>query len=136
MKGGSHVIDVSFNYEKNRHKIMCLIGSTKFKNTFLEVTKYYMNLGYTVLGKLFYKDDTDSFSQEDKNDLISMYKKYIDLADEIVVINVDNYIGNDTLDLIDYTVHYRKKNICYLSKMLEKQQIKLSSIKAEKKDKK
>ncbi len=135
MKGGSHVVDVSFNYEKNRHKIVCLIGSTKFKNTFLEMIKYYMSLGYIVLSKLFY-EDTNSFSQEDKNDLIPMYKKYIDLADVIIVINVDNYIDNDTLDLIDYTIHCKEKNICYLSKMLEKQQIKLSSIKAEKKDKK
>lgn len=48
-----------------------------------------------------------------KEMLDDMYKRKIDMADEIFVINVGGYIGDSTRSEIDYAVKQGKK-VCFL----------------------
>lgn len=48
-------------------------------------------------------------------DLVRIHNAKIDMSDAIFVINVENYIGNNTLDEVEYA-HSKGKKVFYLSK--------------------
>lgn len=97
-------------------RIVCLCGSTRFTDAFREA-----NLRETLAGRIVLsigcdtRSDTDLFGhllpdeiQQLKTDLDELHKRKIDLADEILVLNVDGYIGNSTRSEIDYARTHSK----------------------------
>jgi hypothetical protein len=59
-------------------------------------------------------NQTIGYTDELKLALDELHKRKIDLADEILVIDIDNYIGNSTRSEIDYAMAHNKP-VRYLS---------------------
>ena len=104
-------------FEKKLPKIVCLCGSTKFKKQFIDSNYKETLAGNIVLtvGWFSHTDgDTWYPSDDEKRDLDELHKRKIDLADEILVIDTDGYIGESTRSEIDYAEKHGKR-IRYLS---------------------
>lgn len=101
-----------------RPTITVLCGSTRFKDTWYEQGKRLTRAGHIVLsvGDL----DTSSAAHDVnmpidsdlKAELDELHKRKIDLADEVLILNVGGYIGESTRSEIEYAlmvgkpVHY------------------------------
>ena len=96
-------------------KMICLCGSTKFVNTFNEVNRELTLLGYIVLsvGCHVHSDNELKVTEEEKIQLDELHKRKIDLSDAVLVLNVDNYIGDSTRSEITYATQ-AKKPVGYL----------------------
>lgn len=88
----------------NGFKVITLCGSTRFKEYFLEVQKKLTLEGNIVIsvGLFGHAGDEEALQYEVKAMLDRQHLAKIDLADEIFVINVDNYIGESTRKEIEY----------------------------------
>ena len=93
------------------YKIITLCGSTRFKNEFMEAQKRLTLEGNIVIsvGLFGHAGDNEVWEGMDEGTLTrtkemldDMYKRKIDLADEICVINVGGYIGDSTRSEIEY----------------------------------
>lgn len=81
-----------------RPTIVCLCGSTRFAATFREA-----NLRETLAGKIvltigceWHSDQALGLTDANKDRLDALHLAKIDLADEVLVLNVGGYIGNST----------------------------------------
>ena len=85
-------------------KVVCLCGSTRFKDQFMKAQFEETMKGSIVLsvGFFHHSDKTYVLSDAEKIGLDALHKRKIDLADEILVINVDGYIGDSTRSEIQY----------------------------------
>ena len=94
--------------------IICLCGSTRFKQTWIEQNVRFTQAGYIVLSVALWghheRKDPDI---ETKKKLDELHKRKIDLADSIYVLNVTDYIGESTRSEIEYAL-YHGKPIKYL----------------------
>ena len=83
--------------------VICLSGSTKFKETFLQIKDLCMDLGALVLTPEVYKHtDNLTFTTYQIEVLNEIHKLKIGLSDYLIVINIDNYIGETTEDEIEF----------------------------------
>lgn len=83
--------------------IVCLCGSTKFKDAFIENATFHTMAGRIVLTVTsFGHTDGTVHTPNEKADLDELHKRKIDLADEVVVLNVGGYIGESTKSEIAY----------------------------------
>lgn len=93
-----------------RPKIVCLCGSTRFSKEYQEA-----NLRETLAGNIvltigcdmkgdahLFADKTDEELQKIKSDLDMLHREKIYLADEVLVLNVDGYVGESTEREIRY----------------------------------
>lgn len=91
-------------------KVITLCGSTKFKEEFIDVNKWLSLQGNLVISVgLFGQADHELISPEEKVLLDEVHMAKIDLADEIFVINVGEYVGNSTKREIEYAKSKGKK---------------------------
>lgn len=95
----------------NGFKVITLCGSTRFKEQFLEVQKKLTLEGNIVIsvGLFGHAGDVEALKYETKAMLDRQHLAKIDLADEIFVINVGNYIGDSTRNEIKYAKAKGKK---------------------------
>jgi hypothetical protein len=88
--------------------IVCLCGSTKFKHEFELARREETHAGKIVLtvGSYPHADHATSpenfLGQELKTSLDELHKRKIDLADEVLVIDVDGYVGLSTRGEIEH----------------------------------
>lgn len=101
-----------------KYKVITLCGSTKFKDEFMKAQKYLTLKGNIVIsvGLFGHKGDSEVWENMDEGTLTKtkemlddMHKRKIDMADEIFVINVNNYIGDSTNSEIEYAIKTGKK---------------------------
>jgi len=99
----------------NKPKIVCLCGSTKFKNAFDEANYQKTMAGWIVLSVGFFMHATNNrhgehigATPEQKIALDELHLCKIDLADEIFVLNVGGYIGSSTRKEIEYAKSLNK----------------------------
>ena len=94
-----------------KYKVVTLCGSTRFKDEFYKVQKELTLKGYIVIsvGLYGHSGDTEVWENMDEGTLTKtkemlddMHKRKIDMADEIYVINVGDYIGDSTKSEIAY----------------------------------
>lgn len=77
--------------------VVCLIGSTKFKKEYEALQLALGKKGYVVLGVGCYQHTDNITLTEDEKELFDMvHMEKIRLADEVVLISVDGYIGEST----------------------------------------
>jgi len=95
--------------------IVCLCGSTRFKEAFDEATYQETMGGKIVLSVGFFMHASGNLHGQDvgatpeqKIALDELHKRKIDLADEVFVLNVDRYIGESTRSEIDYAAKVGK----------------------------
>lgn len=83
------------------YKVITLCGSTRFQDAFLKAQEKLTLEGNIVIsvGSFALPKGTP---EETKRMLDDMHKRKIDLADEILVINVGGYIGPSTGSEIEY----------------------------------
>lgn len=98
-----------------RPTIVVLCGSTRFGEAFRAA-----NLAETVAGRIVLsigcdtKSDTELAEAGDvdftalKTELDDLHKRKIDLADEVLVLNVGGYVGESTRSEVEYAAQRRK----------------------------
>ena len=94
-------------------KIICLCGSTRFTAQMLVKQWELTKQGCIVLTWCALPDSyANTFHIGDKEgvkELIDeVHKRKIDLADEILVININDYIGDSTKSEIKYAIEHNK----------------------------
>jgi len=89
--------------------IICLCGSTRFKSAFDDANYYETMAGKIVLSVGFFMHATDNRHGENigctpdqKIALDELHKRKIDLADEVLILNVGGYIGDSTRSELEY----------------------------------
>lgn len=113
--------------------VVCLCGSTRFTEAFRAA-----NLRETLNGKIVLtvgcdtKSDLEAFSNLSSDDfarlkarLDELHKRKIDLASEILVLNVGGYIGESTLSEIQYA-ELHGKPVRYLEPPAESHELRRS----------
>lgn len=103
--------------DNQKPTIVCLCGSTRFGEEFRNA-----NLRETLSGKIVLsigcnmKSDTEIFGHLPKDELVrikqrldELHKRKIDLADEVLILNVGGYIGESTLSELKYAIANNKK---------------------------
>jgi hypothetical protein len=95
--------------QASRPVIVCLCGSTKFKTAFDAA-----NLAETLAGRIvlsvgcFMHHDQVTITDEQKIGLDDLHKRKIDLADEVLILNVGGYIGSSTNSELEYAKAHGK----------------------------
>jgi hypothetical protein len=100
--------------KKSSPTIVCLCGSTRFSEAFHEA-----NLRETLAGKIVlsigcdFKSDADllivaKMIVADKFRMDELHLRKIDLADEVLILNVGGYIGPSTQNELDYATRQGK----------------------------
>jgi len=99
--------------------IVTLCGSTKFKDTFMEVAQKLTLEEYIILmPNVFHHKDMPNLTEEQKEKLDILHKQKIDMSNAIVVIDNDDYIGKSTRSEIEYAAR-QQKPIFYWSEIKE-----------------
>ena len=100
-----------------KYPVITLCGSTRFKDEFIEAQKRLTLEGNIVIsvGLFGHSGDDEVWTEGTKEMLDDMHKRKIDMADEIFVINVNDYIGSSTKSEIEYALKHNKK-VTYLEK--------------------
>lgn len=97
----------------DNYKVITLCGSTRFKDEFMKIQKDLTLQGNIVISVGLFGHADGEFgtviTDEVKIMLDDMHKRKIDMADEIFVINKDNYIGSSTKSEIEYAIKTGKK---------------------------
>lgn len=84
-------------------KIICLCGSTRFYEEFAKANLELTLQGYIVLSIGCDTHHVDAqYTEHQKQRLDWLHKKKIDIADEVLVLNKDGYIGSSTRSEIEY----------------------------------
>lgn len=97
-------------------KVICLCGSTRFTEQMLvkqwELTKQgNIVLSWCALPESYFKgaDKSHIGDQERVKEIVDeVHKRKIDLSDEILVINIGDYIGDSTKSEIKYAIDHNK----------------------------
>ena len=101
-------------------KVVCLCGSTKFKQAFIDANKNETLKGNIVLSVgMFGHEEGIDMSGPIKKMLDQLHLRKIDLADEVLILNVDGYIGEYTKKERLYAIQ-QKKTLRYLEPNLVK----------------
>lgn len=104
-----------------RPTIVCLCGSTRFSDAYQRANfnetlagKIVLTIGCDMRGDAeLFADYSEAAREMVKQRLDELHKRKIDLADEILVLNVGGYIGSSTRGEIDYARNLGK-HIRYL----------------------
>jgi hypothetical protein len=102
--------------DAHRPTIVCLCGSTRFSEAYREA-----NLRETLAGRIvlsigcdFKSDQALGLTDADKARLDALHLKKVELADEILVLNIGGYVGDSTRKEIEYAKSEGKR-VRYLS---------------------
>jgi hypothetical protein len=104
--------------------IVCLCGSTRFSEAFI---KAFLN--ETLAGKIVLTVGNDwrdkrqwqDIDAQKKVMLDNLHLRKIDLADEVLILNVDGYIGESTSRELEYA-RSQNKTIRFLEQFIQEQE--------------
>lgn len=100
---------------KNSPAVVCLCGSTKFKEDFELANKTLTMLGYIVLAPGFFvHTESTPITPEQKKALDELHFRKIDMSDAVVVVNKNNYIGESTSNEIEYARSVARKPVSFM----------------------
>ncbi|MEI3394874.1 MAG: hypothetical protein V8R82_04095 [Clostridia bacterium] len=94
-------------------KIITLCGSLKYKNEMMVIAEKMALKGNCILTPVYPVSDNIGRTEEQLIKLKEAHFKRIELSDTILVVNVNNYIGNSTNLEIDYARKLGKEIIYY-----------------------
>ena len=96
-------------------KVITVCGSLRFYTEMMEVTEKMELEGNCMLVPIYNpsKSSKDDFTEEEALMLDKMHKERIKLADAILVVNVDGYIGNSTSKEIEFAKALNKEIMYY-----------------------
>ena len=93
-------------------KIVTLCGSLKFQKEMMTVAEKMALEGYCILTPVYSVSEIDITKKQLIN-LKEAHFKRIELSDAILVVNINNYIGESTNLEIDYAKKLGKEIIYY-----------------------
>lgn len=100
-------------------KIIAICGSLRFMKDLMRVAEAMELKGNCVLQVIYPVSKTKDEYTEQENELLDrMHKEKIKLADAILVVDIDGYIGNSTRSEIEFAESLGKE-VIYYSKMRE-----------------
>lgn len=96
-------------------KIITVCGSLRFYKEMMEITEKMELQGNCMLLPIYNpsKSSKDDFTEEEAIMLDKMHKERIKLSDAILVVNVNDYIGNSTKSEIEFAKSLNKEIIYY-----------------------
>lgn len=95
-------------------KIITICGSYKFKKEIAEIAEKMALEGNCMITPIdLTKKDKDSYSTDELLILGKMHKEKIKISDAILVVNVNNYIGDSTNSEIEYAKSLNKEILYY-----------------------
>ena len=94
-------------------KIITLCGSLKFKKEMMETAEKMALKGNCILTPVYPVLENYERTDEQQKKLKEEHFKRIELADPILVVNVNNYIGNSTNLEIEYARKLGKEILYY-----------------------
>ena len=94
-------------------KIITLCGSLKFQKEMMKVAEKIALDGYCVLTPVYPVLENIERTEEQLIKLKEAHFKRIELSDAILVVDINNYIGNSTNLEIDYAKKLGKEIIYY-----------------------
>ena len=94
-------------------KIITLCGSLKFKKEMMEIAEKMALNGNCVLTPVYPVLENYKRTDRQLELLKEAHFKKIELSDSILVVNINNYIGNSTNLEIDYAKKLGKEIIYY-----------------------
>ena len=100
-------------------KIVTLCGSLRFKIDMMEVAEKMALKGYCILTPVYPVSDNIERTKEQLIKLKEAHFKRIELSDAILVVNVNNYIGDSTNIEIDYAKKLGKEIMYYTDLILK-----------------
>lgn len=106
----------------DRPKIVCLCGSTRFMEAFFDMGWEETLKGNIVLSVGVCKHAEDhggeALGQAVADMLDELHLRKIDLADEVIILNVGGYIGHSTRKELEYAITHNKP-VRYLEALKE-----------------
>lgn len=101
---------------RNKPEIICLCGSTRFKDTFEEINYKETLKGHIILTVGVFKHTEDRpVTREQEKELDKLHLRKIDMADVVFILNVGGYMGKGTIRELNYAKKIGKE-IKYLEK--------------------
>lgn len=95
-------------------KVITVCGSLKYQKEMMEITERYGKEGNCMLTPIYpVRKDKNSYTEEEKEIVGQMHFERIKLSDAILVIDIDNYIGESTKKEIEYAKSLGKEIIYY-----------------------
>ena len=94
-------------------KIITVCGSLKFKKEMMKVAEKMALDGYCILTPVYPVSENIERTKEQLIKLKEAHLKKIELSDAILVVNINNYIGDSTKLEIDYAKKLGKEIIYY-----------------------
>ena len=94
-------------------KIITLCGSLKFQKEMMEIAEKVALEGNCILTPVYPALDNIERTEEQLVKLKEAHFKRIELSDAILVVNLNNYLGNNTNLEIDYAKKLGKRIIYY-----------------------
>ncbi len=92
-------------------KVITICGSLKFRNEIMAVATKLTLKGNVVLTPLIINKSL--LTKDEKIMLGNVHKEKIKLADKILIMNVNNYIGDNTKNEIKFAKKLNKEIIYY-----------------------
>ena len=99
--------------EDYKMKIITLCGSLKFQKEMMTVAEKMALEGYCILTPVYPVLENMKATEEQLIKLKEAHFKRIELLDTILVVNINNYIGESTNLEIDYAKKLGKEIIYY-----------------------
>lgn len=94
-------------------KIITLCGSLRFQKEMMEVAEKMALKGNCILTPVYPVLENSKRTEEQMQKLKEAHFKRIELSDAILVVNVNNYIGNSTNLEIEYAKRLGKEILYY-----------------------
>jgi len=96
-------------------EIITVCGSLRFYKEMMEIAEKMELKGNCMLVPIYNpnKPSKDDFTEEEALMLDKMHKEKIKLSDQILVVNVNNYIGDSTKKEIEYARSLKKEIMYY-----------------------
>lgn len=98
-------------------KIITICGSYKFKKEMIYIAEKQTLQGNCVLMPNELTKRKEDYTEQEIVLIDQMHKEKIKISDAILVVNVDNYIGNSTKKEIKYAKSLNKEIIYYTDLM-------------------
>lgn len=95
-------------------KIITICGSLKFKKEMIEIATNLELQGNCILVPICPENHSKTdYTKEELEMLGKMHKEKIKISDAILVVNINNYIGNSTKSEIEFAKTLNKEIIYY-----------------------
>ena len=93
--------------------IITICGSLKYKPEMITIAQKMTFLGHCVITPIFPNSDKEKYTPEQIQKLKYAHLQKIEISDAILVVNVNNYIGESTQSEIEFAKEHNKRVLYY-----------------------